>query len=193
MNIISKLLTVALVLACSSVSSMGQGTVGFANNPVVPVIDGRTGLPAEASGNIQVGLYYSADLGATPNPGANPDSFLLAATTPIITLGVFNNGGRPVVIPGLPGGSTILVQIRAWSNSYSSFEDAVSNGNASDVAGVSNLLNPIMLAGPRGPACNLFICAGLLSFTVSSVPEPSTIALSLVGGLGALMVFRRRR
>lgn len=177
-------------------TAYSQGTIGFANNPLVPVIDSTTGMPA-AVGSLTVGLYYSTDLSAVPDASVADDGvFTLLATTGIALPGTFNGGA--VAVPGVAAGGSIVVQIRAWSTAFSSYADALNNGGASDLAGASILLPaagraPFVLGGGAIPPPNLVIQGGLTSFSVTPIPEPSVVALGILGGLGAMVLLRRRK
>jgi hypothetical protein len=183
-----------LAVAARLEVAYGQGQVGFANNPSAPIIDMCTGLPATSSSisGVTVGLYYSTDLSAVPGVPGTVDSFVLAGTCPIVAAGVFNNGGVPLTIPGLSAGWQIVVQIRAWTGPFRSYEEAFNSGDLGIAAGRSNVTNPLTLTASPSPAPNLVIQGGLQGFVLYDCPEPSVIALGLVGGLGSLGLARRR-
>jgi len=181
----------ALVTVLSAATVFGQGYVGFANNPLTPIVDGRTGLPAENQGGILVGLYYTADPNAIPNPGPTPDAFTLAATTEIVTAGVFNNDGNPAFIPDVAPGTDVFIQIRAWSNDFATYEIALAQGGMSHVAGFSNPLFGMQLADMNSPPPNLVLAGGLMGFTVTTIPEPSLMVWGILVLVGA-GCFRRK-
>ena len=174
------------VLAVASLSlaalTYGQGVTGYANNPTQPIIDGATGAPA--GNNYTTGLYYGL-------PGTDPGAFELVGTAPVISLGVFNNGGLPIEVPE-PGGTSIQVVIKAWTGAFASYEEALANGGANDWVGVSNPTVPYNLASAGSPPPSLLIQGQWTGFETVPVPEPSTVVLGLLGGLGALVLLRRR-
>ena len=164
------------VIAFSS-TAYSQGTIRFANDPRATVTDMTTG--ANAAAGTQVGLYISLVGG----------ELTLGDTATIANPGFFNNGD---VDTGLGVGSTVIVEIRAWDNpAANSYEEALALGVGS--AGVSGILNEMNLGGSGAPAPNLITQGGMTSFAISPVPEPSTIALGILGGLGAMVLLRRRK
>lgn len=166
-----------------------QGLVTFRNAPAGAVIDGATGAPA-ASGVLTAGLYFNTDLGASPDLGVPNDGWQLAGTTAVV--GSFGGGiysGGNVGVPGVAGATEVLLQVRAWSSAYASFEAA---HNAQAYAGGSNVMN-VTLARPGTTDPVPSLASIVQGFTVTPIPEPSTIVLGLLGGLGAMVLLRRRK
>jgi hypothetical protein len=149
--------------------------------------DGTTRVPAGAT--YQVELMYAPDGTAA----ADFDSMAVrvggvANFGP--TAGFFSGGGR-TIDSITPAGGFGLFQVRGWQaamgNSYSS---VVASGNG--VAGKSTVIrvdtgNPVI----GEPAAGL-VAAGLSGFSLTPVPEPSAIALGLLGA-GTLLLLRRRK
>lgn len=202
MKILKYLVMVGTVLV--SLNGYSQGIVGFNNTAASAVINGLTGLPA-ASGLFRVGLYYSLDLEARPNTGVADDSFTQAGTfTAVLANGLFLGNTRTIPSPAAPG-SPVLLQVRAWSSTtavpIATYEEAfqrASAGETSILVGQSILMGTdpaarIIMGGGTIGTPSLTIQGGLTSFSVSPVPEPSMIALSLLGGLGAMVLLRRRK
>jgi len=170
------LLTVSLLVA--AVTAFGQGQVIFANNAATKITNSATANAAVA-GTI-VGLY----VGAT---GAAESSLSLITTTNMFAAGLFAGGTR--TLTGWSG--TVELQVRAWSAGYNSYEEALSLGSpATAFAGKSGLMTVTLTTSPT-PAPPL-TGNGLTPFLVTPVPEPSSIALGLLG-LGAVALFRRRK
>lgn len=102
------------------------------------------------------------------------------------------NSGTPVTVPGTFGGDTVFYKIAAWnSSSGATFEQASSSGTA--ILGMSSGTSLLLGGVPSGggsalpaPQANTFT-----SFQLAAVPEPTTVALAVMGGLGLLA--RRRR
>jgi hypothetical protein len=190
-----KLLLITALAAVASLSAYGQGSVNFANNAATRVNfrDASTG----ATTFVPAGTRFSAELVFAPD-GTPTDAFLQAATRlgPVASFapvaGQFNAGGRTAtgVVP--PGGFG-LFQVRVWETASSlDYKDALLRGQG--YAGESAILRVDTgdpTTTPPGTAASL-ITAGLASFTVSPVPEPSVIALGLAG-IGALLMLRRRK
>jgi hypothetical protein len=187
-----KIKTTIAVLAglVVAVNAFAQGQVTFNNTPSQPVVDSSTGMAA-TPGVAIAGLYYATDLGAVPDTSVPLDGFTLAATTIVapnaIFVGTYNGG--TVTIPGTAEGQAVLLQVRAWSAAFSSYEAAMTAG-APNLAGASNLMN-VNLGGGSIPIPAL--STRVLSFTITPVPEPSTVVLGLLGGLGAMVLLRRRK
>ena len=179
---ILKYTVLAVVSLSLTALTYGQSFTGYANNPTQQIIDGATGGPA--GNNYTTGLYWGLE-------GSDPGAFELAATAPVINLGLFNNGGNPVELP-VPGDTSVQVVIKAWTGAFSSYEDALANGGASDWVGASDPTVPYLTAGAGAPFPSIVIQGQWQAFETVPVPEPSTVVLGLLGGLGALVLLRRR-
>lgn len=184
------------IAACAgllfAVSSFGQSLINFNSTGADAVVDSRTGNPT-AAGVAIAGLYFTTDLGATEDPNAGTDAFQLGATVAIGPFGplqgVYNGG---VVDLGLPEGTPVLVQVRAWSVGFASYAEAFASGSANVLVGRSGI-GQVNLGGGSLPTPSLSGVSGVAGFDITPVPEPSTIVLGLVGGLGALVLLRRRK
>jgi hypothetical protein len=91
--------------------------------------------------------------------------------------------GSPVTVPGFAPQSSAPLVLRAWDSSFATYDAAVTAGA---VHGQNTLPTNIALGGGTLPPTNL---VGLPGFTM--VPEPSTIAFGVIGGLALLL--RRRK
>jgi hypothetical protein len=125
--------------------------------------------------------------------------------TASVNTGLYDVTGNPdVTIPGVAAGSPASMQLKAWYNgggTIGSYEAAVSGNAPNGVSsvGTENLgggtIFPPDLPGTGNPG----VTGGITSFNVTStgvtpppVPEPSTIALGLVGASAFLMRLRRK-
>lgn len=177
-----------------------QGTVNFANSssttlstnvgPIAPPgqVANTSGLTSPA-GQYSIGLYVA--------PAGTTDESLFTLVTPTalnqgppVSNGRFN-GGTSFVIPG-NNGTPIAFQVRAWS---------VSGGSTYEAASAPFLYRGKSTIGSATPATGLGIAPQLFGTDVGQVggfvltpniPEPSSIALGLLG-LGAIALFRRRK
>jgi len=186
------ILTASLMVV--AVAAFGQGQLIMNNAGPTRLFldsnrDGATnGEPFWAAGpTSQVAVY-----GLTGN-GASEGSLVLQTTamTNLFSPGLFAGGTRSLTIPAGPA----TVQVRAWSGAFPSYEAAQAaalGGDPSVVTGRSNPLNITLTLAPTPPPS--LVSAGLNQFGVSPavVPEPSSIALGLLG-LGAVVLFRRRK
>lgn len=99
-------------------------------------------------------------------------------------------GASRVTIDGTQGGDVVNLQIRVWDSKISSWDEAL-YGNS--LIGLSPKIENYVLGGlnegiPVIP--KTLIDAGLESFALFYVPEPSVLA---VGALGLVALYRRRR
>lgn len=184
MKKVLKSAAVLLAIVALSSTAYSQGQIGFANNPVTAGIKDMSGVNVGV-GTTTVGLYWAAAATA-----GDPDSFELGGTAPIALPGTFNNGGSPLSLSA-SAGTAVLVEIRAWDNGAASYEEALALGTGN--AGRSGVLTQMTLTAPPSSPENLVIQGGFRGFALSPVPEPSTIALGILGGLGAMVLLRRRK
>ena len=191
------LLTAATFL--TGISSYAQGTVAFANTSTTLVTTniGGVGGPVPAGNAFMVNLYYAQD-GPQPSPSALTP---LGAPVGFFLPGRFNGGNRTTPNTTAPG-DFAWFDVRVWESVFgSSYEDAVA-APAMNVGGTTR-------RAITGTSCPFRIqtgtAAGSLPITQEGgfreidttgfgfcIPEPSVIALSVLG-LTGLMVLRRRR
>jgi hypothetical protein len=184
-----KKLILSALLMTATVGAFGQGILIFANSSTTGITNGLTGSgsvgDAVAQNDTQVGLYIG-------NVGDSVSSLSMIAQTNFAGPGQFRGGTR--TLAGW-GAGTVQVQIRAWlaATVYASYEAAYAGalgGDGSVLLGVSNPFNIALVLPPAAP--NSTATSGLQRFDINPVPEPSSIALGLLG-LGAVALFRRRK
>jgi hypothetical protein len=187
------------VLLVAGTRLHGQGTVLFSNIGV-PVTNFFTWLPVPAGSRFLVALYYLPDLGFTPTQG-DFDSRALQLGTPasFFAPGLFSGGTRTTPDNTPPGGMAWF-QVRIWESAYgTSYEQAQFNpiliGGRPSQLGFSNIFK--IPTGPPIPT-PLFVPGGLQPFCAvdpfpvgGCIPEPSTIALAMLG-VGALLLRGQR-
>lgn len=179
-----------LILAAAAMlvtgSMYGQGTVTFSTPSGVSVYLGSvaSGVKVASTAGVVAGLYAGATGGSLSLVGAT-------ANVGVPVAGFVSGGTR--TITGIAPGGAADVAMRAWSKAAgATYEAALATGNPAYLAGTSPTLslaatgNPSAI--PPGAAVSL---AGLQSFAVTPVPEPSTIALGVLGG--AALLLRRRK
>jgi hypothetical protein len=182
------LLTLALV-ALTAVASYAQGTIAFGNSALTRV-QFRAGAPGTATvnfdpatlgANIQIGVFVNGS--ATPVPG-----FATIGTT----AGVMINAPSVYALPGTQEGQVVSLQIRAWeTGAANDWQHPGRFYGETDVRQVT--LGPT--AGPGQVIWQTATGTNPNRFTplmVIAVPEPSMIALAVLG-LGSLLLFRRRK
>jgi hypothetical protein len=149
-----------------AVNGLALGQVDFRNTPLTGVT--YNGVPVEP-GIAVAGLYFSADLSAVPDPSIPVDSFTLVATTLIGANpsfpGVYS-GGR-VTIPGMDQGQEVLLQVRAWSAEFSTYEAAFNSGT--ELIGAGNVML-VTLGETMTPIPN--ISTAVESFWLGDYVEP---------------------
>jgi len=191
---------IVLGLLLLPVALFAQGRVSFANTSTTQMTTNSTSTPppgqvANANGPTTGVNTYLVGLYIAPQGTADPNAFTLIGTATNGTVPVNNgrfNGGNPFVIPG-NNGETIAFQIRAWQfNAGATYEAAsapnvyrgqTTIGEVTPATGVT--LTPALFGTAPGQV-------GGFVLTPNIVPEPSSIALGLLG-LGAIALFRRRK
>lgn len=202
-----------LLLACISVAAAvaahGQGTIVFANDVNTRFTTNGTAVgqgTGQYSGanTYRIGLYTAA-------PGTTTESlFTLIAVatnnpgTVSFQRGLFSYPESPLVVNG-NNGTPIAFQVRAWSLAGgASYEAALANalsgqpGGSSYYYGAKSPIGQLTPGVAGAPSPSVFgdgstpgqLTSGLA--LVPLVPEPSSIALGLLG-LGAIALFRRRK
>lgn len=130
-------------------------------------------------------LYYGAAgtaEGSLTAVAANPALFRVATTS---SPGTWSGGTRTLV--GITAGQTAVLQVRVWDSvAFPAGYAAAVAGNG--VRGASALFDYTVPAAGSPPAA--FFIEGFRGFTL--VPEPSTIALGVLGLAGLLFIRRRK-
>lgn len=210
-----KILTIVALSAIAS-SAMAQGLLNWntAAGSGSQIRYGSDPLFGTAAGTVYNGSFTSAGgmssrpllAGIYVGPAGSAESALALVATSVRTVGTSGpsmgnvTGMTSFAVPNHNFGSTITLQIRAWSG------DSYGQGIVAGKSGVTQLV----LGGPSpNPAAAAWSLAGvgsaptwnavaptgagaLQGFTLSIVPEPASA--SLLGlGLASLLIFRRRK
>ncbi len=182
-----KLLTIAACMALAA-SAFSQGTITFANTSGTVIQTNNFVNPAGLMTAAQ-GALYTYELQVGPNLSVNNGDAgwnTIATTAGSGIAGRFGAGTKTNTFVG-PGG-TFAVHVRAFLTAGGSFANASWRGES----GYANVTGGNPTTTPPGVAAAIFGGSGLTGFQVSPVPEPSSIALGLLG-LGAIALFRRRK
>lgn len=180
----------AILAACLAVSltAFAQGTVNFANKVGTavdaPVTDA---LGAKLLGAGYVAQLWAGPAGGTLAPIGDPIPFRTSAAA----AGYWSGAAR--TIPGVAGGADALIEIRAWRVAAGAdYAAALASTDTNPVGnyGKSEALT-IKTGGAGEPPSLPADLVGLKGFQLIAVPEPSIIALGLVGA-GALLLRRRK-
>ena len=200
---------ILLILALAALPSalFAQGYVAFANTSTTHIRTNTTSLPGGAVGSMDGAGQWRIALYIAPSGETLESAFTLAVAdignAPSTTTNTFGalgrgrfNGGNPFAIDG-NGGTAIAFQVRAWSASFATYElakEAWDLGTPGVLVGRSTIGSVTPGIG-GSPTPSLFgVGAGQIGGfdMVPGVPEPSSIALGLLG-LGAIALFRRRK
>jgi len=204
------LLTTALL--CLAVGAFAQGQVNFGNNLGATVFRAPiygpepTDPTREIHGQAPTGpltfplgttIYTGAKLDGTRYMmelmvGYSESLMRSAGTFAFLTGGSagFIQTRSGLAMPdGFAVGTRPIFEVRAWdTQSGASYDSAQMRGS-------SGILNPLIALGGIDAAGNPVLPSNLLgwtSFNIHLVPEPSTIALGVLG-LGSLLLFRRKK
>jgi hypothetical protein len=190
------LFTFCLGLVASTV--YGQGTVAFANtiNAQTHITNAVTGAKvATTAGLLNYGLFVGT-AGTSSNSldlATSPSSVAAVVGNSTTAAGRFD-GGANYQIGGYAASASVAIQVRAWSASFGN-DWLTASTTPGALYGVSRVAT-LNLGPSSGPGTVLFNPTDPLKLTGFSVyqvvPEPSTIALGLMG-LGATLVLIRRR
>lgn len=193
-----KLLATLAVTTLLALSASAQGLFAFSN-----IGSGFSNPITDASGALCIGAGYSADyiyqVGSLDQAAFNAGTSIAPlGSTPksfsTLTAGKINGGNQSLA--GL-GGVTITVQVRAWKNETINGVLINSYALASKTVGAqygqSALFTIVLADGSTTPPAPATLMTGMNAFQLQlvTVPEPSTIALGVMG-LGALLLRRRK-
>lgn len=211
-----KNILILTALVVSSIGAFAQGQIQFNNflsgqvrapiygvDPISPTISQRgnpaNGIPAGTTvygGAPLAGTGFSVQVFGGATGTAEND---LAASSVILNFrtgsaaGFLDNQtlGVPATISGVLEGQTAAVQLRAWDNqggTITSWEQAVAN-QLTVAQGTSAIFTSQPLGGVLTTPPPMI---GLTGFNLAVVPEPSTIALGILGA-GSLLFLRRKK
>ena len=168
------------------VSSTLAQTVNF-NNNLLPSPPDRlvrfqgSGVPVVGQNYIAVLLYGTSDSSLTAHTQTAP--FRVPTTA---SPGTWSGGTRTLFGVPAGGGSVVRLQVAVFdSTQFANYASALAGGG---ILGRSNPFDYTIPTQPPAPGSDSMV--GFVGFSI--VPEPSVIALGLVG-VGALLVLRRRR
>jgi hypothetical protein len=191
------LLVIAGLVA--TVSTMAQGSANFHTRILTtPSVNAPVKeTPANGGAAVAAGAYWAGLYWGTSADSLQP-AFEIKGGAPVYLAADFAGATGYVtkgktLINGAAEGATIFVQMRAWSktaNGQANATYAAAYANIGSKVGSSNIIRFTLggdnLVPPAVPA----VMEGLQSFTVDVVPEPSILALGVLGGVAFLL--RRR-
>lgn len=198
-----KKLFAAAILGMSLVSGFAQGTIDFRNTGVSFATTADRFVYADRVGGVKlVGTTYAAGLFYVPNTSA-PDAinaaiqnvdalqatggttFFKAPTTSAPGTWLNTGGVNIRTLAGVDIGGKATVQVRVWDTAkYQTFAAAFA-------AGEYGKSDPWVYTAPAaGSPSSAYYLEGLRAFAL--VPEPSVIALGVLGGASLLFLRRRK-
>jgi hypothetical protein len=184
-----KKLLFTLALAALATSTYAQGTIQIANNAgtrfrINGAIPTAGTFPALSFGVFVGQTADSLSAEAVGGTGLGRS----ATTAGLIT----SDNPQAHQLTGFAGGTTVFVQIRAWEARLGNDWRAAQAGDG--LFGQTDV-RQVTLGPPSGPGTVVWSSTDLTKFqaiNLTVVPEPSTIALAVLG-LGSLLLFRRRK
>jgi hypothetical protein len=181
-----KLLLIGIVSVVGVSSVFAQGTIDFRNRITgtldVPVFNLGGALLSGA--NFFAQLYFATSQTGSLTAITPPDPFRTGTGA-----GYWNAGADSTrILPGIAAGSEVWLQVRAWDSTAGATYDLAKA--AGGLYGDSAIFRVPVTGGGGVPPGSPAAMLGLTSFTLTQVPEPSTIALGVIGGLA---LFLRRR
>jgi hypothetical protein len=184
---------IAVAVGLSFMSGLyAQGTVDFRNKvaatATTPALDAPVfdsdGTTKLSGANFFAQVWFSATQAGSFAPITDTAAvFRTGAGAGYWNAGI--DSGR--VLPGITAGSAAWIQIRVWDSTFGASPDVAKA--AGGKWGDSNIFQVTNTGGSGNPPGLPAVLAGLTSFSMQ-VPEPSTIALGVLG-LGALLLRRR--
>jgi hypothetical protein len=154
------------------------------------------GAPIVNGSGYEVGLYVDTSASAVQND--------VSSGSPVATAGFTSgfdgrwdlSGSLVATVPGLASGTAVFVELAAWSTSgtATSYAQALVQGLTAGVSPTSSGSAPLGGGGSPPATPGTIAGIGITDFSVaSSVPEPSTIALGVIGASTFLMRLRRKQ
>jgi len=185
-----KKLLLTISLAVVTAMSYGQGTIGFGNT-----IASKVGIISPGGARVDMPITARVNFGAFWGLTANSLELNAGA------LGTSSTANAGIIVApatyalaNSPENGNVFLQIRGWDASFGS--DWASAKAAGALFGETDV-RQVTLAGPLGPGASIWqgasgVNPNKFNPLTLSIPEPSAIALAVLG-LGSLLLFRRRK
>jgi hypothetical protein len=187
-----KTLTAVAVCLSFAAGVYAQGTVDFRNRNTAagldaPVYQDSVGGTKLGNANFVANIFYSATQNGSFTAITDPAAPFRTGTG----AGYWNFGTDFTrVIPGIAGGGSAWIMVRVWDSTKGA--DYATAKAAGSAWGDSNAFQVNPLGGAGSPPSVPAVLAGLQPFALTNaVPEPSTIALGMLGA--AALLLRRRK
>jgi hypothetical protein len=185
--------TLILVGMIAALPAFGQGRITFANTATGTGVVGGSPVTDIDTTTRLTGATFWAQLYAVAGAGQAESSLVAIGTPTNFRTGGgagFVPAGIVATVPAAAPGTTATLQMRAWEGAAGSTYEAARAGGGK--YGQSNVVNVGPLGGPDPGGGVPFLDPFMIGIQpFSLVPEPSTIALGLLGA--AALLIRRRK
>lgn len=199
------LATIAIA-AAAGLSAYGQGVITFdASEGATPntISVGTAGNLEQNDVNASL-LYYNGtsyvDIVNLLLSDTTPTSTINVSVPPVTTQAaggditfngggiLYDNSGDTYQFSSLAAGTVVTFEVEAWTGTYNSYAAALA-GTVGTFAGTSASFTETLSASTSPQNANI---DGMPSFTMTPVPEPTTLAFAGLGGLSTLLLRRRK-
>lgn len=203
-----KLVLLSAVLGIAGTAAFGQGTVALLTSSLNAYVKfsntvSQTFYTSASVPALAIGVYSASDAATLQSGGG---SLFGGSTLATLNFGGYINGstGGGNKTDVSRAGLTTYFQLRAWTGGYATYAEAIAAGQAAPNTVWATLLTaPVVSANPTADSLALVptlawnpgssATSMALGIPVSPVvPEPSVIALGVLGLAGALFIRRRK-
>lgn len=185
-----KIKSVLLALAVSTASVFSQGLLSFQNGTFQRFYTSENGLNRVQMGTTANAYTFYIQWGTTAG-NLNNSTIATPVYNSTTQTGMLA-GNTSFAISGAAGGSTIFIQMFGFESSFGSYANAAATGGH---AGSSTVAQVTLSTSPS-PGTAIFANSAdathIAAFDLVAVPEPSTIALGVLGIAGLVFVRRRK-
>lgn len=183
-----KIKAILFALALTGASAFAQGLVTFQNStlftPIKHDVDGNGTDEGNIPGGGDYSFYFIYGL-SSGNLNNTSATFLSGSTGRITTSGT---AGIQLLVGG---NQQVFFQMFGYATSGGSLAEATALGLPVYTSGIISLI-PSESPSPAVPMFGTTVGSSFQGFTLVPVPEPSTIALGLLGA-GSLLFLRRKK
>ena len=174
-----KLLLTLGLIGITVASTLAQGTIAFGNSALTRITIADTGISnrnATTADGIKVGVFFGP-------AGSSADQLVMAPGIATIgsTAGILVNAPSVFALPGTEPDQVVSLQIRGWNDLGWRAETRVAQVTLGETAGPGT----VIWQTASGTNPNRF------TPMVTMVPEPSSIAIGMIGALFAFLRLRK--
>jgi hypothetical protein len=187
-----KKLATLLTLMAGVGFALGQGTQVTFQNSVLLAGDHKIYFDTVGNQPGVVGTNYSAELFyVDPTTSAlTPWAASISKFRATSTSSPGTWSGKTVTVPPGALGTTLQLEVVVWDTVLNPTQDLVSGAGKFGTSGLFTYTWHDNSPNPQGPADSQMV--NMPAFAVMPVPEPSAIALSIIGVAGLLFLRRRK-